>query len=101
MSAERVLEAAARHAPGDPDAATAAAVLLFDKDHPGRPFPVLGPLTKRFPRSAVVRFNLGLLLVWLRPPQIAQAKKEFRHVLRLAPRSELAREARILLRAAR
>ena len=100
ISAERVLADAARRAPENADAATAAAFLLFDKEHPERPFSKLGPLVRRFPHSASVRFNLGLLLVWLRPPQIAQAKREFAAAVRIDPRSRLAAQARVLLRAA-
>ena len=64
LSAERQFEAAARLAPHDPLARTAAAVGLFTKANPVKAFSRLGPLTGVFPRAAVVRFHLGLLLLW-------------------------------------
>jgi len=64
LSAERQFEAAARIAPDDPVARTAAAVGAFTKADPVKAFGRLGPLTGVFPRSAVVRFHLGLLLLW-------------------------------------
>jgi tetratricopeptide (TPR) repeat protein len=69
VSAEREFEAAAKLAPGDPVARTAAAVGAFTKRAPVRAFGRLGPLTGTFPRAAVVRFHLGLLLVWSRQPK--------------------------------
>ena len=65
LSAERVFARAAERAPNDPDAQTAAAFGLFDKAHPERAFSHLGPLTKRFPHAATVRFHLALALLWL------------------------------------
>jgi Flp pilus assembly protein TadD len=64
LSAERQFEAAARLAPHDPLARTAAAVGAFTKANPVRAFARLGPLTGVFPTSPVVRFHLGLLLLW-------------------------------------
>jgi len=95
VSAEREFAAAARLAPNDPAARTAAAVALFTKRAPLRAFAKLGPLTGVFPRSAAVRFQLGVLLVWTGQPKKGIAQ------LRLAaadePRSLYAREARRLL----
>lgn len=95
VSAEREFAAAARLAPNDPAARTAAAVALFTKRAPVRAFAKLGPLTGVFPRSSAVRFHLGVLLVWT-----GRAKKGVAQ-LRLAaadePRSLYAREARRLL----
>ena len=64
LSAERQFAAAARLAPHDPDARTAAAVGALHEGEPGAAFCRLGPLTGVFPRAAVVRFHLGLLLLW-------------------------------------
>ncbi len=64
LSAERQLEAAAKLAPHDPLARTAAAVGAFTKANPVKAFSRLGPLTAVFPHAAVVRFHLGLLLLW-------------------------------------
>jgi tetratricopeptide (TPR) repeat protein len=63
VSAERQFAAAARLAPHDPAARTAAAVGLFTKRAPARAFSRLGPLTAVFPHAPVVRFELGLLLI--------------------------------------
>jgi Flp pilus assembly protein TadD len=64
VSAERQFEEAASLAPNDPVARTAAAVGAFTKADPVKAFGRLGPLTGAFPRAAVVRFHLGLLLLW-------------------------------------
>ena len=76
VSAERQLALAAAAAPNDAEALTAAAFARFDKQRPERAFSQLGPLAKRFPRSATVRYHLGVLLLWL--GQIDQARKELR-----------------------
>jgi Flp pilus assembly protein TadD len=65
VSAERQFAAAAKLAPNDPLARTAAAVGLFTKSDPVRAFGHLGPLTGVFPKSPAVRFHLGLLLLWV------------------------------------
>src|SRR5438067_169228 len=84
-SAERVYVRAARARPGDDEAQVAAAVGRFDKDDLSASFSRLGPLTRRFPRSQIVRFYLGLLLAWTgqRDPAVA----EFRQAAALDPRS--------------
>jgi hypothetical protein len=94
LSAERQFEAAAKLAPHDPVARTAAAVGAFTKANPVKAFSRLGPLTGDFPRAAVVRFHLGLLLIWSGEQKKAVAQ------LRLAadePRSPYAEDARRLL----
>jgi predicted Zn-dependent protease len=95
VSAERQFAAAARLAPHNPYARTAAAVGLFTKQAPARAFARLGPLTAVFPRAPVVRFELGLLLV-----ATAQPAKGL-HQLRLAaaedPHSSYAKTVRTLL----
>jgi Flp pilus assembly protein TadD len=95
LSAERQFERAAALAPHDPLARTAAAVGLFTKANPVRAFSRLGPLTGVFPRAAVVRFHLGLLLLWT-----GQHKKAIAQ-LRLAaadgPHSPYGEDARRLL----
>ena len=83
LSAAAVFDAAAKEAPGDPEAATAAAVGRFDKASPSDAFSRLGPLTRRFPQSATVRFHLGLLLLWS-----GEAKEARRQLKRLARRAE-------------
>jgi tetratricopeptide (TPR) repeat protein len=94
ISARRQYAEAARFAPRDPEALVADAVGRFDKAHPERAFGRLGPLTRRFPRAATVRFHLGLLLLWL--GRLDEAREQ----LRLAAErkeSPLAREAERLL----
>jgi tetratricopeptide (TPR) repeat protein len=95
VSAERVFVEAARLAPKDPEARTAAAVGRYRKDAPERAFSRLGPLTRRFPRAATVRFHLGLCLLWL--GNVQEAKRQLGLARREAPGSTVAREANDLL----
>jgi tetratricopeptide (TPR) repeat protein len=97
VSAERQFTAAAKLAPGDPVARTAAAVGAFTKRSPVGAFGRLGPLTGEFPRAAVVRLHLGILLLWT--GQLAKAKKELRLAVLYEPRSPWATTARQLLSA--
>jgi tetratricopeptide (TPR) repeat protein len=95
VSAERVYAAAARKAPNDAEARTAAAVGRFTKDDPSRAFSRLGPLTRRFPKQPTVRFHLGLLLLW--SGQVDEARRQLRLARAADPSSPMAREARRLL----
>ena len=90
-SAERQFAAAARLAPGDPDARTAAAVGLFDKARPAVAFSRLGPLTRVFPKAQTVRFHLGLMLLW--SAQVAEARKQLRKARAEGPNTALGRQA--------
>jgi tetratricopeptide (TPR) repeat protein len=99
VSAERQFDAAARLAPDDPVARTAAAVGAFTKRDPVRAFGRLGPLTAKFPRAAVVRFHLGVLLLWTRQP--AKGVQQFKLAVADAPRSLYAEEAQRFLAALR
>ena len=65
ISAEHEFAAAARLAPENAEAQTAAAVGLFTKAAPARAFSRLGPLAKRFRGAQTVRFHLGELLLWI------------------------------------
>jgi tetratricopeptide (TPR) repeat protein len=94
-SAERQFEAAAKLAPHDPLARTAAAVGLFTKANPVKAFAHLGPLTGVFPRSAVVRFHLGLLLLW--SGERGKAVEQLRLAVADEPHSSYAEDARRLL----
>lgn len=91
-SAERVFAAAARQAPTNVEAQVAAAVGRFDKARPAEAFSRLGPLTRRFPGRATVRFHLGLLLLW--SGEVEEAKAQLRRATTVEPGSPLAREAR-------
>jgi tetratricopeptide (TPR) repeat protein len=95
-SAERLYAKAARLHPDDPEAQAAAAVGRFDEDNPSASFSRLGPLTKRFPRSQVVRYYLGLLLVWI--GERNQAVVEFQKTVDLGPHTQLGRQVQALLR---
>jgi tetratricopeptide (TPR) repeat protein len=91
LSAEAEFAAAARLAPYDPEARTAAAVGLFDKDDPARAFGRLGPLTRTFPHAQTVRFHLGVLLLWI--AQVGEARKELRLARADNPGSPLGQRA--------
>ncbi|MEP6909043.1 MAG: hypothetical protein ABI896_01275 [Actinomycetota bacterium] len=100
LSARREYDAAATLAPKDPESLVAAAVSRFDKSQPAAAFSRLGPLTRRFPNAATVRFHLGLLLLWLarsQPGSIEEGKHQLRLARAAEPRSPLAREAQRLL----
>jgi tetratricopeptide (TPR) repeat protein len=94
LSARRQYSAAARLAPRNPEALVADAVGRFDKAHPERAFSRLGPLTRRFPRAATVRFHLGVLLLWL--GQLKEARQQLNAAAAMT-NSPLAREAKRLL----
>lgn len=95
-SAERLYAKAARLHPNEVEAQVAAAVGRFDEDNPSAAFSHLGPLSKRFPHSQVVRYYLGLLLVWIGERQ--QAVTEFRKTVQLGPATPLGRQVQALLR---
>ena len=99
VSAQRVYDQAARAHPDDPEALAASAVGRYTKERPAGAFSRLGPLTRRFPGAATVRFHLGLLLLWQR--DVAEAKRQLRLAAAAEPRSRLAREAERYLEALR
>jgi tetratricopeptide (TPR) repeat protein len=95
LSAERVFAAAARLAPHDAVARTAAAVARFSKGNPRRAFARLGPLTAVFPHSAVVELHLGVLLLYI--GENSKAARHLRAAVADAPGSPYAKDARTLL----
>jgi tetratricopeptide (TPR) repeat protein len=100
LSARRQFEAAKRLDPNDPETQVAAAVGRFDKSKPSAAFSRLGPLAKRYPHAATVRFHLGLMLLWLaraQPGALAEGKRQLRLAQKEEPGSPLAREAMRLL----
>jgi tetratricopeptide (TPR) repeat protein len=97
VSAEREFAAAARLSPNDPEARTAAAVGLFDKDDPSKAFSRLGPLVRVFPHAQTVRFHLGLMLVWM--AQVRQARVELQKAKAESPETPLGKQASALLSA--
>jgi tetratricopeptide (TPR) repeat protein len=94
-SAERLYAKAAKLHPNEVDALVAAAVGRFDEDNLSASFSRLGPLAKRFPRSQVVRYYLGLELVWI--GQAKQAIAEFQQARDLGPHTVIGRETTQLL----
>ena len=99
VSAEREFAAAAKAAPNDPEALTAAAVGLYDKDRPALAFSRLGPLARRFPHAQTVRFHLGLLLIYF--GDMPRARRELALARAQGPRTPLGKRAETLLKAGR
>jgi len=97
VSAERQFAAAARLAPRDPTARTLAAVGAFTKRQPVRAFGRLGPLTGEFPKAAVVRFHLGVLLIWTK--KVEKGISQLQLAVADEPDSIYAKEAKTLLAA--
>jgi len=95
VSAVRAFDRAVELAPDSAEALTAAAVARFDKDDPSQAFSRLGPLGDRFPKAAVVRFHLGLMLLWL--GDVTESRAQLEEAIELEPGSIYARQARLLL----
>jgi tetratricopeptide (TPR) repeat protein len=95
VSAVEAFDRAVAAAPDSPEALVAGAVARFDKDDPSQAFSRLGPLGERFPDAAVVRFHLGLMLLWLRDVEGSRAQLE--QAVELEPGSIYARQASLLL----
>ena len=91
VSARRAFADALRLAPNDVDALVADAVGRYEKSDPAGAFSRLGPLTRRFPGSATVRFHLGVLLLW--QSDLREAKRQLRLAQAAEPGSRIAREA--------
>lgn len=96
VSARRAFAEAVELEPGNVDALVADAVGRYEKNDPSRAFSRLGPLSRRFPQAATVRFHLGLLLLW--QGDVAAARRQLRLAQRLEPGSRIAREAGRFLR---
>jgi hypothetical protein len=95
VSAERIFQKAVRQQPNNVEARVGAAVALFDEDNPTPAFSHLGPLTTEFPRSQVVRYYLGWLLVWT--AQGAAGEAQWRKTVELGPQTKLGKAAQQLL----
>jgi tetratricopeptide (TPR) repeat protein len=91
VSARRAFASALRLGPNDVDALVADAVGRYEKSDPAGAFGRLGPLTRRFPGSASVRFHLGVLLLW--QGDVEAAKRQLRLARAAEPGSRIAREA--------
>jgi tetratricopeptide (TPR) repeat protein len=66
VSALRAFERALAAEPDSLEAQVAVAVARFDKDDPAQAFSRLGPLAGEHPKAEIVRYHLGLLLLWIR-----------------------------------
>ena len=99
VSARRAFAEAVERAPDDVDALVADAVGRYDKGNPSASFSRLGPLSRRFPGAATVRFHLGLLLLWQR--DIEEATRQLRLAVEAEPGSKIAAEAKRFLEAVR
>ncbi len=99
VSAERAFAEAVELAPNDVDALVADAVGRYDKGNPAASFSRLGPLSKRFPEAATVRFHLGLLLLW--QGDVQEATRQLELARAAQPGSKIAREATRFLDAVR
>jgi tetratricopeptide (TPR) repeat protein len=95
VSARAAFDRALARRPENIEARVAAAVGRFDKDDPSQAFSRLGPLSRDYPRAAVVRFHLGLMLLWIRA--IDEAERQLRAAARAEPASLWGREADKLL----
>jgi tetratricopeptide (TPR) repeat protein len=73
-SARRAYDRAVEADPDSLEASVASVVARFDKDDPSAAFSRLGPLAAKHPKSALVRFHLGLMLLWL--PDLDGARKQ-------------------------
>jgi tetratricopeptide (TPR) repeat protein len=91
VSARRAFAEAAKQAPNDVEALVADAVGRYEKNNPSAAFSRLGPLSRRFPGSASVRFHLGLLLLWQQ--DVEEAERQLELARKAEPGSRIAREA--------
>ena len=95
ISARAAFDRALELAPDRLDAKVAAAVGHFDKVDPSAAFSRLGPLARDNPDSALVRFHLGVLLLWIR--DIEDARAQLEKAAATMPESLYSREAKSLL----
>ena len=91
VSARRAFAQALRLDPDGVDALVADAVGRYEKSDPTAAFSRLGPLTRRFPQAATVRFHLGVLLLW--QSDVQEAKRQLLLARKSEPGSRIAREA--------
>jgi tetratricopeptide (TPR) repeat protein len=91
VSARRAFAEALRLDPDGVEPLVADAVGRYAKSDPSASFSRLGPLTKRFPGSATVRFHLGVLLLW--QGEVEEARRQLRLARNAEQGSLLAHEA--------
>jgi hypothetical protein len=97
VTARRLLDSAAALAPDSPETLVAAAVARFSPASPKAPYPILGPLSGRYPGASIVRFHLGVLDLWRL--EVANGKEQLRLAVAEQPGSVYARTARHVLQA--
>jgi tetratricopeptide (TPR) repeat protein len=95
VSAQTAFTRAAELDPDSLPARIADAVGRFEKANPAAAFSRLGPLTETNPRSAMLRFHLGLLLLWIR--EVDGAETQLQRAVDAEPRGFYGRQARRLL----
>ena len=95
VSAREAFDRALELAPERLDAQVAAAVGRFDKANPSAAFSRLGPLARDHPDAAVVRFHLGVLLLWIK--DVEDARIQLERAAATLPESLYRREAKSLL----
>lgn len=95
ISAQKAYDRALALDPDSLDARVATTVARFDKDDPSAAFSALGPLASRYPDAPVVRFHLGLLLLWL--PDLDRAREQLAAARSAAPESFYGRQAERIL----
>ena len=91
ISAQRAYDRAVELDPDSLDARVAAAVGRFDKDDPSQAFGRLGPLASANPRAPVVRYHLGLMLLWL--PNLEEAREQLERARAADPTGFYGRQA--------
>ena len=99
VSARRAFAEARELAPNNVDALVADAVGRYDKGNPSASFSRLGPLSRRFPHAATVRFHLGVLLLWQK--NVKEAIRQLELARKAEPGSKIAAEAKRYLDAVR
>jgi tetratricopeptide (TPR) repeat protein len=99
VSARRAFAEARELAPNNVDALVADAVGRYDKGNPSASFSRLGPLSRRFPHAATVRFHLGVLLLWQK--NVKEAARQLELARKAEPGSKIAAEAKRYLDAVR
>jgi tetratricopeptide (TPR) repeat protein len=91
VSARRAFADALRLEPRNVDALVADAVGRYDKSNPSGAFSRLGPLSRRFPEAATVRFHLGVLLLW--QADVKAAERQLRLARAADPGGRIGRQA--------
>ncbi len=95
VSARAAFDRALELAPDRLDAQVAAAVGRFDKANPSAAFSRLGPLARDNPDAPIVRFHLGVLLLWMR--DVKDAKVQLQRAADSKPATLYRQEAKSLL----